>query len=630
MFRSCAGKGVSDGTYVPADLAAAVAKRPAGSAESVSYWPEIDGLRTLAVLSVFLFHLNNRLLSGGFVGVDVFFAISGFLITDVLLTKHNRQGREILWFYQRRIARIAPAAFVTIATSLGAAYFIFSAQDFALLGSMVAWAAISAINIKLPFQGTYFANFSDAQPLIHFWSLAVEEQFYLLFPLVLYLLIERSGRPARALWILTAASFVASVAVAPNFPSEAFYLLPTRAWELLAGSSLAVWRRDRPPLRPGRASVLLTLGTAIIVASFLLVSSEGFPGWQAAIPVLGAVLALASVGRSGGITQRFLASSPMTAIGRRSYSLYLWHWPIFSFVDYGLYQETSAVRTLLKVGLTIAATAASYALVERPFRSWLNMRRYRRLAFALFALVAAALVGGGLFIRHHYLLDASGRVATGGVAVNPTGRRGAVVIVGDSQASMYGYELASLAGPMDFRLNVLSVSGGNELPGERATHWPQVRTFLDGHRPTVVVLAQIWTEKLGEKGKSELAGAIQAFLDRADYIVLLTQPPAPPLEATREGIRAGARPPFFQNAAQARSRAQIAATLRGLAGPRVIILDVTDAYLNPDGSIRLANAKGRETFSDRYHLTDAGTALVRTRFAAVLAALLDRPRPSSR
>src|SRR3984893_3422043 len=147
-----------------------------------NYLPEIDGLRSIAILSVFVFHLERRILSGGFIGVDIFFVISGFLITSILLNDIDQKHFSIVRFYQRRVARIAPAFFVVLASTLAASALIQSAQDFASLGANSSAAALSAINIKLLFQGSYFQISSDAQPMLHYWSLSVEEQYYLLFP----------------------------------------------------------------------------------------------------------------------------------------------------------------------------------------------------------------------------------------------------------------------------------------------------------------------------------------------------------------------------------------------------------------------------------------------------------------
>ncbi|MGJ0454668.1 MAG: acyltransferase family protein [Methylocystis sp.] len=511
------------------------------------YWPEIDGLRTIAVMSVFIFHLDARLLGGGFVGVDIFFVISGYLITNLLVKDIEGGKFSILRFYQRRIARIAPAALLVVAITMIGGFFLYSAQDFASLGAAGLAATLSFINIKLLFQGSYFKISPDAQPLIHYWSLAVEEQFYVVFPLLLYCVMRLTRHSLAVLSLCFALSFAACVFFTPVAPIASFYLLPTRAWELLAGSCLAIARRQYPKFPDRNSSLYLVTGLIFILLSFVLVRSEGFPGWIAMLPVVGSTVLLAGIGTSHrGAIHRSLAHPVMVFIGKRSYSLYLWHWPTFSFVDYYFYLSSPAVGLVLKIVISGAATILTYHFVERPMRSWLNKPQRRVATFGAFAVAAMMLGIAGYVIRSNYYLTAESRnVATGGISVNPEGR-GWVVVIGDSQGAMYGFELASLARTLGFRLNVLSAAAGNELPGEPDTLWPKVSQFLGDSKPDIVVLAQAWSSKLGEDGESHFGDAMAALTDRAAQIIVLTQPPEPPPEVSRHAILAGARPPFLK------------------------------------------------------------------------------------
>jgi peptidoglycan/LPS O-acetylase OafA/YrhL len=274
-----------------------------------AYWPEIDGLRMIAVLAVIAFHLDSPLLGGGFVGVDIFFVISGFLITTLLANEIDGGSFSILRFYQRRIARIAPAAFLVVAVTLLAGALWYSAQDFASLGANALAAVFAVINFKLILQGNYFEISPDAQPLVHYWSLAVEEQFYLLFPIFLYGVMTLTRRPLAMLVGCCLISFMACVLLTLTVPVAAFYLLPTRAWELLAGSALAIARKRYGELGAERSSLCLLAGIVFIGLSFVLVREQGFPGWIAALPVAGATLALAGIGTSRGGAPA-LAGSP--------------------------------------------------------------------------------------------------------------------------------------------------------------------------------------------------------------------------------------------------------------------------------------------------------------------------------
>jgi len=220
-----------------------------------TYRPEIDGLRSIAVLSVFLFHLDNQLLMGGFVGVDVFFVISGFLITSLLLNDIDHRRFSIVRFYQRRIARIAPMSSVVLATSIFFGYLLYSLQDFASLGANSLAAAISLINLKLLFQGGYFHSSPDAQPIIHYWSLAIEEQYYILLPTYLLIITKLTKYPSGITYILCCISLALCAIITPINSTCAFYLLPTRAWELFVGSGLAMARRDGYVLAPRSTSM---------------------------------------------------------------------------------------------------------------------------------------------------------------------------------------------------------------------------------------------------------------------------------------------------------------------------------------------------------------------------------------
>jgi peptidoglycan/LPS O-acetylase OafA/YrhL len=348
---------------------------------SWEYRPAIDGLRSIAVISVLFFHFDRRLLGGGFVGVDVFFVISGYLLTSILLKEIQDQDFSITRFYQRRIARIFPAFFIVIVFTLGFCSIIYSAQDFASLGANAVAAAVSAINIKLLFQGSYFQLSDDAQPILHYWSLAVEEQFYIVFPIYLYL-ITRFKRTFLINFLVCAASFVACVVVTHYSPIYAFYLLPTRAWELLAGSSLAIFERQRSHVGDQVAMAASWGGLALLALSFFtLDEGANFPGWIAFLPVLGTILVLSAVSNHNIFLTRSLSNPFAVFTGKLSYSLYLWHWPVFSLVDYRFFLSTNLLRAVLKIAITLFASIATYYLVERPLRSYFSRPSKKSLTF---------------------------------------------------------------------------------------------------------------------------------------------------------------------------------------------------------------------------------------------------------
>ena len=359
------------------------------------YRPEVDGLRAIAVVVVLLFHLDLGL-TGGYVGVDVFFMISGYLITKLVIKDLASDSFSILTFWERRVRRIFPALFTVMAVTLVAGYFLLLPWDYEDLGRSVTAMSAFVSNFFFLSQSGYFDGPAELKPLLHTWSLAVEEQFYLLYPALLVLLWRRY-RPGLqpvliALWIL---SFAASAIGVDEFPEATFYLLPTRAWELLTGALLAL--NTFPARVPDSfRQILSVVGvSAILAAAFFYDASTPFPGVTALLPCLGAAAVIAA--NDGRMTSsgRLLASRPFVFVGLISYSLYLWHWPAIAFfhrlVPGGL--DTTAALVILIVSL-VAATL-SWWLIERPFRhkAWLPQRR-QLLRAGIITIVAGLLTGG--------------------------------------------------------------------------------------------------------------------------------------------------------------------------------------------------------------------------------------------
>jgi len=592
------------------------------SAWEWKYYPEIDGLRTLAVLSVIAFHLFRDVVRGGFIGVDVFFVISGYLITSVLLQDIDRHHFSILSFYQRRVARIAPALFFILVLTLASAAVLYSAQDFASVAASAAAAAISAINVKLLFQGSYFQISPDAQPLLHYWSLAVEEQFYLVFPLLLYVVMRYIRRRVVVVVSLCAVSFACCVALTAHKPVFAFYMLPTRAWELLAGCGLALFRYEGGTIKPALAPILGWFGMGALLLSVLLVRETGaFPGWIAAVPVAASVMILGSIGHTKGVISKALAHPAMTFIGKRSYSLYLWHWPVFSFVDYTLFRSQFGFRLFLKLLLSVVCTLLTYEALERPARQYLNRPSRRIVGFAGFGALAIAVVLLGAFLRQgDYLSAVPSSIASGGIVTNKRAKQN-VVLIGDSQGAMYGRELATISREMGFRLNVLSVAGGNELAGESNSLWPEVKQFLARKPADVIIVAEAWSSKLGQDPVA-LQRAIEALDPFGRRIVIVDQPPLAPPAASREAIRDGSTPPFYEEVNDRTSRLRSSLAVSKLETCRVHVVHVDDLFFRGDGSLRVIGEDGRLNFMNSDHLSDTGTRLVHARLASTLAANL--------
>lgn len=369
--------------------------------EATRYREDIDGLRAVAVMSVVLCHTGLSF-PGGYVGVDVFFVISGYLITGIILKDLDRGTFSLAGFWERRIRRILPALAVMTSAAVIAGWFLMLPEDYRSLGKSVVALTLLVSNIHFWRETGYFAAAAEEKPMLHTWSLAVEEQFYLFVPLFLVLIgrTRRAGRVAFTVALVAVVSLGLSVIAVEKRPSAAFYLLPTRAWELLAGSLLAICSPYRLVATIGRRELASALGLALILAPcFLYHASTPFPGLGALPPVLGtSLLILAGIATDRlPMASRLLSSRPMVAIGLISYSLYLWHWPLLVFArSISLTPPTPAERLLIVVA-SLALGWASWRFVETPFRKRkLLASRAQVMAFA--ASVFVALLGTGLSI----------------------------------------------------------------------------------------------------------------------------------------------------------------------------------------------------------------------------------------
>ncbi|MGP6088749.1 acyltransferase family protein [Antarctobacter jejuensis] len=337
----------------------------------MNYRPDIDGLRTIAVLPVVFYHAGIAGVTGGFVGVDIFFVISGFLITTII-HRELAEGRfSVIRFYERRARRILPALFAVIVASLVAGWFLLTPADYDHMGQSIVSALLFVSNMWFwRNSGGYFSGATDYLPMLHTWSLAVEEQFYIFFPLLLMALHRFARRLLLpTILIMVAGSLVLAIWATPRMPSPSFYLLPTRIWELGIGSLLALGLLPAAAPRALREAAGALGLVAMLAPVFLYDSRTEFPGLTALPPVLGAA-ALIWAGTAGPVlASRLLALRPMVWIGLISYSLYLWHWPIMAFVRNRTFSvEMEPALQVITIAASVLAGWLSWRFVERPFR----------------------------------------------------------------------------------------------------------------------------------------------------------------------------------------------------------------------------------------------------------------------
>jgi peptidoglycan/LPS O-acetylase OafA/YrhL len=492
------------------------------------YRPDIDGLRAVAIIPVLLFHVGIKGFSGGFVGVDVFFVISGFLITTIIRSALEQDRFSVLLFYERRIRRIVPPLFVMALACSILSFVISSPEALRHFGKALLAATLFSSNMFFWSETNYFEQSLHESPLLHSWSLAVEEQFYIVFPILLYLLYRYLGRNSgKVLGALMVASFAAAVWMTTHAPSLAFYAAPLRGWELLLGAVLAF---DLVPPLTGRpvAEIAAGLGALLIAWSVHVYGgSTPFPGLAALAPAGGAALIIHSGGTEGTLVGRALRWPWMVGIGLISYPLYLWHWPVIIFAKDLMGAELRLRYALACIGLSLVLAVLSWLIVERPIRE----RRVLASQHALFGaaalcLVVAGLTGALLAVSRgaawRYPASARRIMAYEGYDVGALWRYGTCFItpeaphfranvclridasrpnfllMGDSHAAHYWYGLTK-AFP---EVNVLqaNASGCRPVIGGSVQHHEGCRQmrrylieeFLPRHRMDAVILAASW------------------------------------------------------------------------------------------------------------------------------------------
>jgi peptidoglycan/LPS O-acetylase OafA/YrhL len=385
-----------DGNVSGLKKPASVARAPA----HLAYRPDIDGLRAVAVLSVVLFHAFPSLIRGGFVGVDVFFVISGFLISSIVL-KETGEGRfSFASFYARRVKRIFPALILVMAACLAFGWIALFPDEYAQLGKHAMGGAGFSANFLYWAQVGYFDTAAETKPLLHLWSLGIEEQFYIAWPAVLLLAWKRRANLLVVTGVLALLSFAVNVAGIGHHATATFYSPASRAWELLLGAGLACLQlrgADATPTLPRLTpDVLATAGAALLALGLASITRDmPFPGTAALLPVAGAALVIAA-GPRAWFNRAVLANPAMVWIGLVSYPLYLWHWPLLSFAQIVESHVPAPAIRAVAVGSAVLLAALTYYLVERPLRFGSGRARVVILA-ALMVAVAAA--GAFIFLK---------------------------------------------------------------------------------------------------------------------------------------------------------------------------------------------------------------------------------------
>jgi peptidoglycan/LPS O-acetylase OafA/YrhL len=342
------------------------------NSHSISYRPDIDGLRALAILPVVLFHAFPNFLPGGFIGVDIFFVISGYLITSILLKDIQAGTYSIKTFYARRVRRIFPALMLVLFVSLVFGWIMLTPDEYQRLGKHTAGGVGFIANFMFLKEVGYFDAAADTKPLLHLWSLGIEEQFYIVWPILLAIVLKRSWSLWWVIVVLGGSSFLLNIGRISLDPSAVFYSPLTRSWELAIGAFVAyqlfqpmIWLKN---LFEKFGSIFSVLGLFLIIIGFIFINEKlAFPGWWAVLPSVGAAI-LIMIQSNGLIHKKILSNQLLVWVGLISFPLYLWHWPLLSFARI-IYSETPTVEVrFILVMISFILAWATFLCIEKPIR----------------------------------------------------------------------------------------------------------------------------------------------------------------------------------------------------------------------------------------------------------------------
>lgn len=629
---------------------------------ALSYRPEIDGLRAIAILPVVLYHAGAPGFGGGFIGVDVFFAISGYLITRIIVAALTEDRYRFSAFYERRARRILPALFPVLLFSALSGWLLLTPDDFRQFSQSLAATALFGSNFLFAHKTDYFYTGEGLRFLIHGWSLSVEEQFYLLFPAGLVALWKcRKSAVLPVVLAMLAGSLVLAVLAATHSPPLAFFMLPTRMWELMAGAACALLPRPA-----GGRPLAALAGIAMIAAGVALIDSETpVPGLWFLLPVGGTALVLLFAAPEN-LAGKALGFRPLVLLGLVSYGLYLWHQPILAVLRYVWLGALPLDLTVGALFLSLMLASLSWRYLEQPVRGRTLLSSRRSLAaLCTGCLALAAMVGAA---GHFRVLGARSTPATerlgavyGGMdtpdVLVPNGKALPFILYGDSHARQYFPTLAERFGhgAIVSRDGCLSLPGltnwppGSEGRAGCTAHFDALARVIRKHKFLRVIVAQRWDREmwsassgvaLGEtsgRGGPALVSGLEALRRRLPpdvELVLIGN--APTAWAAGEHMTGGFPrcQAYINTACPASYPANLAegrkvnAALRQFAndGANTAYIDAA-APLCPDGRCRIV-AGGRLYYSDGSHLTPLAARMVIAQLTApALPPLLPAPLP---
>jgi peptidoglycan/LPS O-acetylase OafA/YrhL len=637
------------------------------------YRDEIDGLRAIAISSVILFHSGVSLFSGGYAGVDIFFVISGYLITKIVAGEIEEGRFTFVAFYARRARRILPALFFMAAIVSAVCLVLLLPPDLYKYGKILVFTIVFGANFRLAAERAYFDEDTRDNPLLHMWSLSVEEQFYLVWPVLLLLIVRMRSLKGAAVLGLFFASFAVSAALVHWMPRSAFYHLPSRGWELLTGAALALGLVPQfGTRRIAEAACWAGLGM-MAISVFLFDAGTPFPGFAALLPTFGCALVIHATTRRPLAAGRLLSLGPVVYLGKISYSLYLWHWPLIAIPSYVLMRKLSGPETAAAIALSVALAAFSLRFVERPFRkpqpAVLPVSGASRLLAPIRnprvlqgVAAAAMLIACGSYFQSS--AGASWRLSPEALAIagqkrdfqlvtfcgsykksesnfyecswGKPERRGELpaILWGDSHADHYLPGIVEVFGSGKFLMtpSCPPVALPDRSPGFAkliqncaGNNAKALRTIL-AERPAVVVLAGVWSRVTNAPELADFLKAMTQMLARngSKVLILGEAPPQSPQSLRCEGIRLYLGLPNLDCGRI--ERAKIGANYEATEAVLASAQNRDVAYYSPidlfcDRAYCYASSNGRWLYADGHHLNAEGGRLTAATIRAAVSAL---------
>ena len=635
---------------------------------ALKYRTEIDGLRAIAVLPVVLYHVGLSF-PGGFTGVDVFFVISGFLITGIIIKELELGKFSIMTFYERRVRRILPALTAVLAATLTVGYFMYFATEFEQLAQHVIPVSIFLENIKLyTLRGDYWTDTTDRLPLLHMWSLAIEEQFYIFIPILL-IILHRFWRKHILLFFifLYVASLISCIVITGIDSKLAFYMLPTRAWELTSGSlAFLLIAQKRTFSQPAVNQALSALGLLMILAGYFIVNGEqAFPGAWALIPTLGASFFIYGCATTPTLASHLLSTPVLRVIGLLSYSLYLIHWPILTFVrHYRFPDPISLSDKMLILVLSILLSAASWKFIETPFRRLGKRRFSSTTVVALGVCILGLFFVLGKYIRYadglpgrfenmtpstarmialsdtverngSRIYQISGHYNSGGIQRNTgPGKTPQVVVFGDSHAGMFAPAFAEAANKLNVPIAFFVKDGRKTYIEDSAPLRKVILADLEKWHPTVIFYIGRWEKTFQAGDNSKKQKTLNAFKELSAHcgqLYVLNQIPILFEENDRAskyvyGVahKNNWTLPEFKDELTPHTNSELAKQISQLGIPNIKLLNIHDLYIN-EGNTIYHNEDGFILYRDNDHLNSTGAKRITPLLEPILQNIPEKP-----